>query len=132
MINKWTKERFVFQAFQQSCNTCTVSFDLWMSRGGIATFVLIVHLLNDKWEPCYVIVEFFEIADRFGNAMVIQVNDVFAKHGLSTHILAYVKNERSNLATMTFALTFVVSCEVLGLLAPFVGFCRGHAMSKCC
>jgi hypothetical protein len=33
---------------------------------------------------------------------------------------------------MTFPLTLVVSCEVLGLLAPFVGSCWGHAMSKCC
>jgi hypothetical protein len=33
---------------------------------------------------------------------------------------------------MTFPLTFIVSYEVLGLLAPFVGSCSGHAMSKCC
>jgi hypothetical protein len=33
---------------------------------------------------------------------------------------------------MTFALTSIVSCEVLGLLAPFVGSYWGHAMSKCC
>ncbi len=33
---------------------------------------------------------------------------------------------------MTFALTTIVSCEVLGLFTPFVGTCWGHAMSKCC
>jgi hypothetical protein len=71
-----------------------------MSRGGITTFVLIIHFLNDKWEPCHVIVGFFETTDRSGNAMVIQVNDVFAKHGLSTHVLAYIKNEGNNLATI--------------------------------
>jgi hypothetical protein len=64
--------------------------------------------------------------------MVIQINNVFVKHGLCTHIFAYVKNERNNLATMTFALTFVLSCEVLGLSTPFVGSCWGHAMFKCC
>ncbi len=73
-----------------------------------------------------------ETVDRSANAMVIQVKGVLAKHGLNINILAYVKNEGKNLATMTFALTFVVSCEVLGLLAPFVGSCWGHAMSKCC
>jgi len=103
-----------------------------MSRGGIAKFVLIVHFLNDKWEHCHVIVGFLEIVNRSANAMVIQVNDVFAKHGLSINILAYVKNEGKNMATVTFALTFVVFCEVLGLLTPFVGSCWGHAMSKCC
>jgi hypothetical protein len=71
-----------------------------MSRGGIATFVLIIHFLNDK---CHVIIEFFETTNKSGNAMVIQMNNVFAKHGLSIHILAYVKNEGNNLATMTFA-----------------------------
>jgi hypothetical protein len=32
---------------------------------------------------------------------------------------------------MTNALTFVVSCEVLGLQTPFVGSHWGHIMSKC-
>jgi hypothetical protein len=72
------------------------------------------------------------MANKSRNAMVIQVNDVLAKHGLNTHVFAYVKNERNNLATMTFVLTFVVSCEVLGLSTPFVGSCWGHAMSKWC
>jgi hypothetical protein len=30
--------------------------------------------------------------------MVIQMNDVLAKHGLNTHVLTYVKDERGNLA----------------------------------
>jgi hypothetical protein len=49
------------------------------------------------------------------------MNNVFAKHGLNIHVLAYVKDERNNLATMTYTLTFVVSCEVLGLSTFFVG-----------
>jgi hypothetical protein len=35
----------------ESCNTCMVNFDLWMSRLGVDTFLFIVHFLNDKWEP---------------------------------------------------------------------------------
>jgi hypothetical protein len=58
-----------------------------MSRGGIDTFVLIVHFLNDKWEPCHVTIRFFEIANKSRNAMPIQMNDVLAKHGLNTHFL---------------------------------------------
>jgi hypothetical protein len=103
-----------------------------MSKRRIDTFFLIVHFLNDKWEPCHVTIRFFEMANKSRNAMAIQVNDVLAKHGLNTHVFAYVKNERNNLATMTFVLTFVVSCEVLGLSTPFVGSCWGHAMSKWC
>jgi hypothetical protein len=47
MITERTKKTFVYLALQ-SCNTCTISFDLWMSREGINTFILIVHFLNDK------------------------------------------------------------------------------------
>jgi len=56
---------------------------------------------------------------------------VFAKYELNAQIIAYVKDEGSNLNTMTNALTFVVSCETLGLQTPYVGSCSGHAMSKC-
>jgi hypothetical protein len=86
-----------------------------MSSGGVGIFVPIVHFLNDKWEPCDVIIGFFEIIDTSRNPMALQVNDVLAKHGLDAHVLAYVKNEGSNLSIMTFALSSVVSCEMLGL-----------------
>jgi len=103
-----------------------------MSREGIDTFIFIVHFLNDKWECCHVIVRFFETINTFGNVMAIQMNNVFAKHGLNIHVLAHVKDEGNNLATMTSALTFVVSYEVLGLSTSFVGSYWGHAMFKCC
>jgi hypothetical protein len=74
----------------------------------------------------------FEITSASKNAMTTQVNDVLVNHGLNIHVLPYVKDEGSNLATMTSTLTYVVSCEVLGFWAPFVGSCWGDAMSKCC
>jgi hypothetical protein len=128
---KMTKEKYISLAFE-SCNTCTVSFDLWMSRVGVDTFVLTMHFLNDKWELCHVTIGFFEIVETSKNTMALQVNEVFAKHGLNAWVIAYVKNEGGNLSTMTIALTSIVSCEVLGLTTPFVGACWGHAMSKCC
>jgi hypothetical protein len=51
------------------------------------------------------------------------VNIFFAKYELNVRIFEYVKNEKSNLFTMIFTLTLVVSCEVLGLLTPFVKAC---------
>jgi hypothetical protein len=60
-----------------------VSFDLWMSRVGVDTFVFIVHFLNDKWELCHVTIGFFEIVETSKNVMALQVNEVFAKHGLN-------------------------------------------------
>jgi hypothetical protein len=36
----------------------------WMSRGGVHTFVLIIHFSNDKWELCHVTIGFFETANE--------------------------------------------------------------------
>jgi hypothetical protein len=102
-----------------------------MSRENIDTFIFIVHFLNDEWESCHVIVRFFEIINTFGNAMAIKMNNVVANHGLNIHVFAYVKPEGNNLDTMTSTLTFVVSCEVVGLSTFFVGSYWGHAMFKC-
>jgi len=32
-------------------------------------FVMILNFMNDKWEPCHIIVVFFETINTFGNAM---------------------------------------------------------------
>ncbi len=80
---KLTKDKYVFSSFQ-SCHFCTISFDLWMSRVKLDTFVMIVHFLNDQWEPCHITIGFFEIVDITGSAMALQVNDVLAKHGFIT------------------------------------------------
>ncbi len=58
-ITKKTKEKDISSTLE-SWNTCMVSFDLWMSRAGVDTFVLIMHFLNDKWEPCHVTIGSFE------------------------------------------------------------------------
>ncbi len=54
------KDKLVFPTID-SCNIYISSFDLWMSQGGVDIFVLIFHFLNDKWEPCHVILDFFRI-----------------------------------------------------------------------
>ncbi len=51
---------------------------------------------------------------------------------LRNKIIAYVKDEGSNLNTMTIALQFFVKYEVLGLDENFQGACFGHAFSKAC
>jgi len=115
-----TKEKFIVSTFK-SCHSCIVLFDIWIS----------LHFFNNKWEPYHIIVGFSETINIFGNAMALKVNDVFAKYGLNVWVITYVKDEGVNLNTMTNALTYVVSCEALGLQTPFVGSCWGRAMSKC-
>jgi hypothetical protein len=41
MTNK-TKEMYIFLALE-SCNSCTMNFDLWKSKARMDTFVYIVH-----------------------------------------------------------------------------------------
>jgi hypothetical protein len=31
--------------------TLSVNFDLWMSRGGVDTFALVINYLNESWMP---------------------------------------------------------------------------------
>jgi hypothetical protein len=119
---KKTKEKYTMKSVE-SCNSCTVSFDLWMSRAGMDTFVLNVHFLNDKWEPCRVKIYLFETTKTFRSVMALQVIEIFAKHGFNVGVYVNVKD---CLSTMTNTLVFVVSCEVLGLIIPFLRTCWGH------
>jgi len=52
------------------------------------------------------------------------------KFGFTLKVLCYVKDEGTNLETMTITLKSTISCEVLNLLTPFVATCFGHATSK--
>jgi hypothetical protein len=43
-----------------------------------------------------------------------------------------MKDEDTNLSTLTNVLKHIVTCEELGMHAPFEGVCFGHALSKAC
>jgi hypothetical protein len=103
-LAKKTKEKFLCEALE-SCDNCIVNFDLWMSKGGVETFVLIVHFFNHYWEPGHITIGLFETTNTFGVAMGILVNEVLPTYGLNVKILAYIKNEGNNLTTMTTTLT---------------------------
>jgi hypothetical protein len=54
------------------------------------------------------------------------------QYGLKRKIVAYVKNEGSNLNTLTIALKFIMKYEALGLDESFQGTCFGHVFLKAC
>jgi hypothetical protein len=56
--------------------------------------------------------------------------DLLDAYGLRNKIITYVKDEGSNLNTLTNALKFVVKCEALGLEENFQGTYFGHVFSK--
>jgi len=125
-LAKKTKKKFNFEAY----DTCMVSFDLWMSRE-LDTFVLIIHFWDHNWEFGHVKIGLFETTKTSRTAMAIQMNEVLATYRFNVKIFAYVKDVGNNLSTITIALTFIVSCKVLGLTTPFIRSYWGHAMSKC-
>jgi hypothetical protein len=53
-------------------------------------------------------------------------------YGLRKKTIAYVRDEGSNLNTMTITLKLIISCDMLGLEESFPCTCFGHAFSKAC
>jgi hypothetical protein len=60
----------------------SASFDLWMFRCGVDTFVLVIKFSNDKWVPVHIIVGFFEVNETTRQSMVIQLQILFDRFGL--------------------------------------------------
>ncbi len=125
-ITEKMKEKYI-SSILESCNICMVSFDLWMPRVEMDTFVLIVHFLNDSGSLVMQPLVFWN-NQNFWECHGFANQWSLCKTWAQCLVIAYVKDEGFNLLTMATALTFIVSCEVLGLTAPFVG----HAMFKCC
>jgi hypothetical protein len=128
MMDK-TKEICVIPTLA-SCIICKCSFDLWMFCAGFNTFAIVVSFINASWEQFHVTIGIFVVHNIASVAMENQVKLLLNSFSLLDKIIAYVKDERYNLNTLTFALTFVISCFALQLTCPFVGLCFGHAMSN--
>jgi hypothetical protein len=60
------------------------------------------------------------------------MKSLLATYQLTNKVIAYVKEENTNLNMLAIVLTSVVSCELLQLLSPFSGICFGHAISNAC
>jgi len=55
----------------------------------------------------------FEIRNAFRSAMVLQVNDLLAKHGLNVHVITYVKKEGNFSAMIFFSLSILLCFGVV-------------------
>ncbi len=70
------------------------------------------------------IVRVFEVQNTTDGTMENQVKILLDSFGLFNKVITYVKNESSNLNTLTNDLKFVVSCSPLQLSTPFVKPCN--------
>ncbi len=65
-------------------------------------------------------------------SMARSLTKLLNKYGLMKKIIAYVKDEGSNINAMSITLKVVVNYDSLGLEKSFQGTCFGHVFSKAC
>jgi hypothetical protein len=114
------------------CISATCTFDLWMSKDAHDVFIVGVNFLSNNWEAKHITIKLFEVSNFSGVAMVRRLQQLLDKFSLTQKILAYVKDEGSNLQTYANVLNYVVSCVNLAMMEPFDGSCFGHALPKVC
>jgi hypothetical protein len=80
------------------------SFDIWMFRGEVNTFALVITCLEGTLTSRHVIVGLFKVHETTSSAMALQLQDLLEKCGLIHHVITFVKNEGNNLRTMVTTL----------------------------
>ncbi len=75
---------------------------------------------------------FFEAKGTFRVSLVGQLQALFEEYKLTNNINCYVKDEDTNLSTMSNVFKHIITSEKLGMHAPFTCVCFGHAFSKAC
>jgi hypothetical protein len=103
-----------------------------MNKGALDTFALVINFLTLDWESKHVAIGLFKAKDTIGINLASQLQVLFEKYNLINKIICCVKDEGTNLSTMTNVLKQIVNYERLGKLAPCEGVCFGHALSKTC
>jgi len=111
------------------CFICIASFDLWMSHVGY-NILMVISFIDFAWQCVHIIMGLFEIQNTSGVNIVEQMKSLLGSFGLLDKVMAYVKDEGNNLASLIIALTLIASCSTLKLVSPFIGSCFHHVMSK--
>ncbi len=77
-------------------------------------------------------VRVFEVQNTIDGTMDNQVKILLDSFGLLDNVIIYIKNESSNLNTLTNVfLKYVVSCSPPQLSTPFVTPCNVKSISLC-
>jgi hypothetical protein len=80
-----------------------------MSYVHFDTFVMVMNFINSSWDPTHVTIGIIEPDNIIGTTMANKIKILLDSFGLLDKVIACVKDEGSNLNTLTFALTFMVS-----------------------
>jgi hypothetical protein len=74
----------------------------------------------------------FEVVKTVGQTLARKFINLLDAYGLRNKIITNVKDEGSNLNTLTSTLKSIVKCETLGLKESSQETCFGHVFSKAC
>ncbi len=96
----------------------TTTFDFWMSKSKFDMSALVINFLILDWEAKHVSI--------IGINLTNQLQALFEKYKLINKIIQHVKDEGTNLFTMTNVLKQIVSYEQLGILTSLEGVYFGH------
>jgi hypothetical protein len=85
-----------------------------MLKGAHDFFALVVTFLNANWQPKQMSIALFEATKITRQTMAMNLSNLFYSFGLRKKIIAFVKNEGTNLNVMISTLMFVVSMILWG------------------
>jgi hypothetical protein len=86
-----------------------------MSKVRHDIFALVINFLGDDWQPKHTNLGIFESIDITGQTLAKTLTKLLDNYALRIKIIAYVKDEGSNMNIMTTTLKSIVSCDMLGL-----------------
>ncbi len=89
------------------CHCVTFNFDLWVSKGARDVFALVINFLGSNRKPKQMTIGLFEVTKITGQALVKNFINFLDAYGLKNQIITYVKDQCSNLNTLTSPLKFV-------------------------
>jgi hypothetical protein len=82
------------------CITCIASFDLWMFCACYNIFAMVISFIDFAWQRVHLIVGLFEIQNTSVDNMAEHVKSLLGSFGLLDKLIAYVKDEVNNLASL--------------------------------
>jgi len=115
-----TNQLYVVPALAK-CYSITTYFDLWMSKAAYNVFALMINFLNSNWQPKHVIINLFEATKILRQTFGQKFDKIVGQVWFFFKIIAYVKDEGSNLNSMIIVLKSIVSCESFKLEETFQG-----------
>ncbi len=87
------------------CKSVSLSFDLWMSRASEDVFALIAHFIDpDTWKAKHLSLGMVRAEKTDGGYLAEQLLAKLKEHNLVGKVIAYVKDQGSNLNTCTDSL----------------------------